>query len=147
MGCAHAPILWQQVNYEHSSQPIQHDRTKHVEVDRHLIKEKLNSGLICTPFVPTNEQLADVLTKGLSGPNFHKILSKMGMCYSHFPSLGGVLEFTRMDCSFLQWLILICFLFNLFPFTAILICLRYSCCFIYFLILLVDCILYNLSLL
>jgi hypothetical protein len=39
--------------------PVQHDRTKHVEIDRHFIKEKLESGLICTFYVPTGEQLAD----------------------------------------------------------------------------------------
>ena len=50
--------------------PVQHDRTKHVEVDRHFIKEKLDSGLICTPFVSTDGQLADILTKGLSGKLF-----------------------------------------------------------------------------
>ena len=43
--------------------PVQHDRTKHVEIDRHFIKEKLNSGCICTPFVRSGDQLADVLTK------------------------------------------------------------------------------------
>ena len=32
---------------------VQHDRTKHVEVDRHFIKEKLDSGLICMPCVST----------------------------------------------------------------------------------------------
>ena len=32
--------------------PVQHDRTKHIEIDRHFIKEKLDSGLICTPYVP-----------------------------------------------------------------------------------------------
>ena len=32
---------------------IQHDQTKHVEVDQHFIKEKLNSGFICTPYVST----------------------------------------------------------------------------------------------
>ena len=53
------------INIAHN--PVQHDRTKHVEVDRHFIKEKLDSGLICTPFVSTEGQLADVLTKGLSG--------------------------------------------------------------------------------
>ena len=35
---------------------VQHDRTQHVEVDRHFIKEKLESGLICTPFVRTTFQ-------------------------------------------------------------------------------------------
>ena len=65
---------------------VQHDRTKHFEVDRHFIKEKLDSCLICTPFVPINRQLVDVLTKGLFGHIFHKILSKMGMCDIHSPS-------------------------------------------------------------
>lgn len=31
--------------------PVQHDQTKRIEVDRHFIKEKLDNGLICTPFV------------------------------------------------------------------------------------------------
>ena len=31
--------------------PRQHDRTKHIGIDRHFIKEKLDSGLICTPYV------------------------------------------------------------------------------------------------
>jgi hypothetical protein len=31
--------------------PVQHDRTKHVEVDRHFIKEKLEAGIIQFPFV------------------------------------------------------------------------------------------------
>ena len=59
--------------------PVQHDRTKHVEIDRHFIKENLNSGKICTPFVKSGEQLADVLTKGLACRPFHFILSKLGM--------------------------------------------------------------------
>lgn len=31
--------------------PIQHDRTKHIEVDWHFLKEKLQIGLICTAFL------------------------------------------------------------------------------------------------
>ena len=59
--------------------PVQHDRTKHVEIDRHFIKEKLNSGVICTPFVKSNEQLADVFTKGLGSRPHYYALSKLGM--------------------------------------------------------------------
>ena len=59
--------------------PVQHDRTKHVEIDRHFIKEKLSSGVICTSFVKTNGQLADVLTKSLGSRPHHYILSKLGM--------------------------------------------------------------------
>jgi len=59
--------------------PVQHDRTKHVEVDRHFIKEKLESGLICTLYVPTGEQLAEILTKGVQNPVFKNTLDKLGM--------------------------------------------------------------------
>ena len=53
---------------------VQHDRTKHVEVDKHFIKEKLDSGLICTPFVSIKGQLVDVLTKELSRTAFQSII-------------------------------------------------------------------------
>lgn len=46
------------INITHN--PMQHDRTKHVEVDRHFIKEKLDNGLICTPYVSTEGQLTDI---------------------------------------------------------------------------------------
>ena len=65
------------INIAHN--PMQHDRTKHIEIDRHFIKEKLDSGLICTPYVPTGHQLADVLTKGLCSSMFRENISKLGM--------------------------------------------------------------------
>ncbi|RDY05233.1 Copia protein, partial [Mucuna pruriens] len=45
--------------------PVQHGRTKHIEIDRHFIKEKLNSGLVVTTHVPTRIQIVDIFTKGL----------------------------------------------------------------------------------
>lgn len=33
--------------------PVQHDRAKHVEIDRHFIKDHLKVGHICMPFVQT----------------------------------------------------------------------------------------------
>ena len=71
------------INIAHN--PVQHDRTKHIEVDRHFIKEKLDSGLICTPFVSIGGQLADVLTKGLSIATF-TIVGKLGMENIHSPA-------------------------------------------------------------
>ncbi|RVW76345.1 hypothetical protein CK203_049862 [Vitis vinifera] len=46
-----------------SHNPIQHDRTKHVEVDRHFIKQNLDAKIIRFPFVKSEDQLADILTK------------------------------------------------------------------------------------
>ncbi|KAL4030935.1 hypothetical protein IC575_009190 [Cucumis melo] len=34
-----------------ANNPVQHDRTKHVEIDRHFIKERLDSGSICIPYI------------------------------------------------------------------------------------------------
>ena len=72
------------INIAHK--PVQHDRTKHVEVDRHLVKEKLDNGTICTLFVSTGNQVADVLTKGLSGSTFQSIVSMLGMDNIHSPT-------------------------------------------------------------
>ena len=43
---------------------------KHVEVDRHFIKEKLEAKIINTPFVRSKEQLAYILTKAVGLDNF-----------------------------------------------------------------------------
>jgi hypothetical protein len=66
--------------------PVEHDRTKHIEIDKHFIKEKLDSSLICTPFVSTNDQLVDVFTKGLSAAAFEQLICKLGMDDIHFPA-------------------------------------------------------------
>lgn len=49
---------------------VQLDRTKHVEIDRHFIKEKLDDSVICNPFMQMGEQLANILTKGVSSRVF-----------------------------------------------------------------------------
>ena len=77
------------INIAHN--PVQHDRT----MDRHFIKEKLDSGLICTPYISSSNQLADVLTKGLPTLNFQEITSKLGMENIYSPACGGVLEISK----------------------------------------------------
>ena len=72
------------INIAHN--PVQHNQTKHVEVDRHFIKEKLESRLICTPYVPTHGQLVDILTKGLTSSSFQKVTSKLGMDNIYSPA-------------------------------------------------------------
>jgi hypothetical protein len=50
-----------------------HERTKHIEVDCHFIREKVQSKEIETPFVKSENQLADIFTKGLSVKAFENI--------------------------------------------------------------------------
>ena len=58
---------------------VHHDRIKHVEIDRHFIKEKIEVGLINWSHVSSSNQVADILTKGLTGHQFKEFTSKMGM--------------------------------------------------------------------
>ncbi|KAI5349807.1 hypothetical protein L3X38_002696 [Prunus dulcis] len=59
---------------------VQHDRTKHVEVDRHFVKEMLDAGIISFPFISSEYRLADVLTKAVPTTVFLNSLDKLGMC-------------------------------------------------------------------
>ncbi|KAA0033106.1 Copia protein [Cucumis melo var. makuwa] len=37
-----------------ANNPIQHDRTKHFEINQHFIKERLDNGNICIPYIPSS---------------------------------------------------------------------------------------------
>jgi hypothetical protein len=48
-----------------STNPVQHQRTKHVEIDLHFIRERVIAGDVRVLSVPTTMQFADIFTKGL----------------------------------------------------------------------------------
>lgn len=76
------------INIAHN--PIQHDKTKHTEIDKHFIKEKLKVSAICLPFVSTTQQIANILTNGLLWPNFEFLVNKLGMRHLHTNLRGSV---------------------------------------------------------
>ena len=76
---------------EIANNPIQHDRTKHIEVDQHFIKEKLLLKLVDIPFIWSSEQLADILTYAIPVVALHKVLDKLGLEDIFAPTWGKVL--------------------------------------------------------
>ena len=68
-----------QVAINISENPVQHDRTKHEEVDRHFIKEKLEAQVIKLPHIKSKDQLANILTKAVETQFFEEVLCKLGI--------------------------------------------------------------------
>ena len=69
-----------------ANNPVQHDRTKHIEIDRFFIKEKLDNGILKLSHVSTEHQVADCLTKGLGPVSLTRLCDKMGLVDIFHPS-------------------------------------------------------------
>ncbi|RVW25264.1 Retrovirus-related Pol polyprotein from transposon RE2 [Vitis vinifera] len=69
-----------------ASNPVFHERTKHIKVDCHFISEKIASGCVATSFVNSNDQLADIFTKSLRGPRIKYICNKLGAYNIYAPA-------------------------------------------------------------
>ena len=65
-----------------SNNPVQHPRTKHIDVRYHFIREHVMNGTVELHFVPSEEQTADIFTKPLDESTFTFLVGKLGMLNS-----------------------------------------------------------------
>ena len=62
-----------------SDNPVQHSRTKHIDIRHHFIREHVEQGTVKLIYVPTDKQLADIFTKPLDEATFNRLVSELGM--------------------------------------------------------------------
>jgi hypothetical protein len=63
-----------------STNPVQHQRTKHVEIDLHFVRERVAAGDVRVLSVPTTLQFADIFTKGFPSSVFLDFRSSLNIC-------------------------------------------------------------------
>jgi hypothetical protein len=59
--------------------PVNHQNTKHIRVKHHFIREVIALREVDLKFIPTNQQVADALTKPLGRVKFPGFIAGMGM--------------------------------------------------------------------
>jgi hypothetical protein len=59
--------------------PVHHARTKHIDIQHHFVREKVEGGCITLDYCPTNDQIADLLTKPLVFDRFYKFFSLLNL--------------------------------------------------------------------
>ncbi|KAG9459176.1 hypothetical protein H6P81_003684 [Aristolochia fimbriata] len=63
-----------------SKNPVQHSRTKHIDIRHHFIRELVEGGKVILEYLSTENQLADIFTKSLDAKRFEFLRGALGLC-------------------------------------------------------------------
>jgi hypothetical protein len=72
-----------------SVNPVQHRRTKHIEIDIHFVRDKVQVGEVRVLHIPTASQYADIFTKGLPTAPFVEFRSSLTVQEPPVDTAGG----------------------------------------------------------
>ena len=64
-----------------TNNPVQHSRTKHIDIRHHFIRDHQQKGDISIESVGTDDQLADIFTKPLDEKRFYKLRNELNILY------------------------------------------------------------------
>jgi hypothetical protein len=67
-----------------SENQVFHDRSKHIEIRYHFIKDRVQKGAVQIQYIPTEEQLANIFTKPLVKGKFVFFRDKIGVVENTF---------------------------------------------------------------
>ena len=62
-----------------SKNPVQHSRTKHIEIRHHFIRELVEDGTLTLEFIHTDDQKGDLFTKPLDSKRFEFLRQNVGV--------------------------------------------------------------------
>ena len=73
-----------------SKNPVLHSRTKHIDIRHHFIRDLVEDKVVSLEYVPTEGQIADILTKPLDVSRFESLRKSIGLCTVNWLSLEPV---------------------------------------------------------